>query len=214
MPDDLLRRTAANRRRIADLYDTLPPETLTRESLCAGWDLRTLLGHVVMPLAVPTRSLLVAALRHRSIHRASTVISRDLGQRDVHELTALLRDRADTRVRAPGVGPMGQFADCCIHLRDAARPLGRPDDVPLADWGTVLAWLPTRQAALGTVPKHHLDGLTWHATDLGWSHGTGPVVEGPAEALALAMTGREATSAELSGDGVETLRLRLRAGHG
>ncbi len=40
------------------------------------------------------------------------------------------------------------------------------------------------------------------ATDLEWSAGSGPVVEGPGEALVLAAAGRPVVYAELRGEGV------------
>lgn len=210
MEANLRERTAANRRRIADVYDGTASECLSQASLCAGWDLRTLLGHVVMPLVTSPTRLALAALRHRSVHRASSAIATELGRRPVAALTALLRDRAEQQVPAPGVGPMGQFVDCCVHLRDAARPLGADADAPLDDWALVLAWLPSRAAGLGHVPRGLLHGLSWRATDLPWSYGAGPVVEARAEPLSLAMTDRAAVLPELTGPGVPELARRLR----
>ena len=56
--------------------------------------------------------------------------------------------------------------------------------------------------------KRRVAGLTLQATDTDWSHGSGPLVSGPARALMLATTGRKAALDELSGPGVETLRAR------
>lgn len=203
-------RTARNRVRIADFYDALPAPQLDLPSLCAGWDLRTLLGHVVMPVLVGPVRLLSASIRHGSIHRASGAIAAEVATRPVEELTGLLRTRATRATSPPGVGPMGQFVDGCIHLRDAARPVGAEADVPLADWALVLRWLPTPAAVrLGHVPRGLLSGLSWRASDLAWSTGAGPEVTGAAEPLALAMTGRPAVLPELSGTGVALLAARL-----
>jgi hypothetical protein len=46
------------------------------------------------------------------------------------------------------------------------------------------------------------------AADLDWSSGADPEVAGPAEALALAMTGRAVALSDLSGDGVPVLGAR------
>jgi len=211
-------RTASNRVRIAELYDEIPADRLGTASLCAGWDLRTLLGHLVMPLVIPPARLVGSAVRHGSVHRASAALAAELGRRPVSELTAVLRERAARTVWAPGVGPMGQFVDGCVHLRDAARPLGADVDVPPHDWALVLSWLPTRAAGLGHVPRGLLTGLSWHASDVDFRHGSGPEVCGPAEVLALAMTGRAVVVPELTGSGVAELRGRLTAagapGHG
>jgi hypothetical protein len=126
----------------------------------------------------------------------------------VRELTSLLRDNADLHGKAPGVGPMGQMADGCVHLRDCARPLGLRDDVSLDDWRMVLDWVPS--GVPGLVPRRRLDGIRLVATDQEWSNGTGREVTGPSEALAMAVTGRTVALNDLHGTGVDLLRQRLR----
>ncbi|MEU4559377.1 hypothetical protein AB0F72_13400 [Actinoplanes sp. NPDC023936] len=49
------------------------------------------------------------------------------------------------------------------------------------------------------------------ATDMDWSWGSGPLIRGTAEAVMLALTGRRAALADLSGDGVAELRSRTEA---
>lgn len=57
-------------------------------------------------------------------------------------------------------------------------------------------------------PKRNVAGLKLRASDIGWTHGDGPAVEGPGEAIVLAATGRKAALADLEGDGVAVLRER------
>lgn len=209
--DVVAERTAVGRRRLADFFDRLDEDQLATQSLCSVWTVREVLGHTAMPFVVPLRRLVWRIARARgSVDRASEAIAAELAQRPVAELTQLIRANAERRVPAPGVGPMGQLTDHCIHLRDCARPLGLADDVPLGDWRLVLDWLPTRQASLGVVPKGRLDGLRLRATDQDWSYGSGGLVEGPSEALAMAVSGRAVALAELAGDGVRELEGRLR----
>ena len=54
-----------------------------------------------------------------------------------------------------------------------------------------------------------LNNVTFHATDVGWTSGSGPTVEGPAEPMVLAMTGRLVGFDSLEGDGVASLRSRF-----
>lgn len=207
---DVMERIAANRRRLADFFDGLDDEQLHTRSLCDAWTVREVLGHLVMPLAVGLGPLVWRTVRAGgSVDRASVAIAAELAARPVDELTRLLREHVDRRVPTPGVGPMGQMADGCIHLRDCARPLGLPDDVTLADWRAVLDWLPGRQAALGVVPRGRLTGLALRTTDQDWAWGAGAEVSGPSEAMALALTGRPAALADLSGAGVALLRDRI-----
>lgn len=207
--DDIHFRTARNRRFIADVFDGLAREQLAVQSLCPAWSVREVLAHLVMPFTVTMPQMLRAALRYRSMDGASAQIARQLAHRDVRELTGLLRDNADRRFMPPGVGPMGQFVDGAVHLRDCARPLGLDADVPEEDWALIVDWLVTKQARLGHMPKGLLDGLRFEATDREWAHGDGPVVRSALEPLGMAMTGRAVALADLTGPGVETLRSRL-----
>jgi uncharacterized protein (TIGR03083 family) len=210
-PVDSRVRTAANRRRLADFFDGLDDGQLQTQSLCEAWSVREVLGHLVMPLTGSARGFLMQVVRARgSLSRASEAVASDLARRPVSELTALLRDRADHHGKAPAVGPMGQMADGCLHLRDCARPLGLPDDVTLDDWRMLLDWLPS--GVPGLVPKQRAAGLRLVADDQDWSWGDGPAISGPSEALAMALAGRQAALADVHGTGVTLLRDRLRGG--
>ncbi len=57
--------------------------------------------------------------------------------------------------------------------------------------------------------KQRIAGLTLRSADTDWSTGSGPEVAGPQLSLVLAMTGRSAALADLSGDGLDTLRSRM-----
>jgi uncharacterized protein (TIGR03083 family) len=201
-------RTAANRRLLADFFDGLDDDQLRARSLCDGWTVRDILGHLVMPLAASLTGFMIQVVRARgSINRANEATACQLSRRPVPELTRLLRDGADHHSKAPGVGPMGQFADGCVHLRDCARPLGLPDDVSITDWRMLLDWLPS--GVPGLVPKSRVEGLRLVATDQEWSWGAGEQVTGPSEALAMALSGRPVALADLDGSGIDLLRSRL-----
>ncbi len=205
---DIGARTAANRRLLADFFDDLDDDQLETRSLCHAWTVREVLGHLVMPMTSGLGRLLRGTVRARgSVNRASEAIAAEVARRPVGELTALLRDHADEHGTAPGVGPMGQMTDGCVHLRDCARPLGLPDDVTLDDWRMVLDWLPG--GVLGLVPRRRLDRLSLRSTDQDWSWGSGPELTGPSEALAMAVCGRAVALDDLAGPGVEVLRHRL-----
>lgn len=206
---DVQSEIAVNRRRLADFFDSLDESQLSSRSLCDAWTVREVLGHLVMPLTGSLGGFLVQVVRSRgSIDKASAGLARDLSRRPLKDLTALLRERADEVVRAPGVGPMGQMADGCVHLRDCARPLGLPDDVRLDHWRMLLDWLPG--GVRGLVPKNRLEGLQLLATDQEWSWGTGQQITGPSEALAMAVAGRCVALDDLSGSGIDVLRSRTR----
>lgn len=202
---DVVARTAVNRRLLADFFDGLDDAQLNARSLCDAWSVRQVLGHLVMPLTVGLGRFVVHVARGRgSVDRASEAIAVGLSRRPVAELTDLLRRHAEKKVPRP----MGQLADTCLHLRDCTRPLGLAEDVELDSWRAVLDWLPTRQA-VGFVHKGTLEGLALRATDQDWSWGAGAELAGSSEALAMSITGRSVALDELSGPGVELLRVRV-----
>jgi hypothetical protein len=47
------------------------------------------------------------------------------------------------------------------------------------------------------------------ATDMEWSHGSGPEVSGPGVSLLMAMTGRRTALDDLKGDGAAILASRM-----
>lgn len=203
-------RTATTRRLCADFFDTLDEDQLRTLSLCSAWTVKEVLGHLVMPMAGGSGRFFLQLVRHGgSVNRTSEAVAQRLSRRPVDELTALLRDKADQFGPAPGVGPVGQLADGCIHLRDCARPLGLPDDVGIDNWCIVLDW--ASRGVVGLVPKRRLDGLSMRATDQDWGAGSGAEVSGSSEALALALCGRSTVLDELSGPGASLLRARLRS---
>jgi hypothetical protein len=107
------------------------------------------------------------------------------------------------------VGPWGPFAETCVHLRDIARPLGLATDAPREDWAALLDYLASPSVAPALVPAGRINGLAFAATDVSFRHGTGPLVTGTAEAVAMALCGRAAALADLSGPGTHVLRSRV-----
>ncbi|QNN55211.1 hypothetical protein [Nocardioides mesophilus] len=61
----------------------------------------------------------------------------------------------------------------------------------------------------GLVPRRRAEGLRLVADDQDWSWGEGRAVDGPSEALAMALAGRAVAVDDLSGPGADLLRERL-----
>jgi uncharacterized protein (TIGR03083 family) len=211
MPDELQLRTTENRRVIAQLFAQLDDDQLATPSLCAGWTCRDVLGHLVMSLELSFVRFLLEVARDRGRAGVTSArLARAYGARPVPDLVRRLDERSEVALSPPGVGAHGPFADSCIHLRDVAIPLGLATTPPVQDWTRVLDFLTTPRArAAGFLPRGRLEGLRLEASDAPWSSGSGALVTGPSEALALSLTGRPALLDDLTGDGVPLLRQRV-----
>ena len=205
---DVMAMIADERRRVADLIDSLSPAQLDVPSLCGSWTVRQVAGHLVAAVDAPPRVLLPVMLRSGfRIHRANARLAAVVARRPAGDLAAALRRHAAKPFRPPVVGYPGQLTDLQVHGQDIRRPLGLPHDLAPDRLRVSLDFL-LGGRAVGFVPRRRPAGLRFETTDLDWASGHGPVVRGPAEAVMLALTGRAVALADLDGDGVPTLRRR------
>jgi uncharacterized protein (TIGR03083 family) len=203
-------RTTSNRLLIADFLAALDDTQWQADTLCAGWTVHHLAAHLIQPMLVGFGRFLVTALRYRGdTDRTVDHFTRQLAAQPRDELIAQLRAHAADRVNPPRIGPMGPFADTCVHLRDIARPLGLATDVPVEHWRSLLDYLTGPAVAPALVPRGRLDGLELVATDTEWRNGSGAVLTGPVEALGMAACGRPAALEDLDGPGRAVLAGRL-----
>ena len=85
--------TARARRSVADLLDGLDDAQLATPSLCAGWSVRDVAGHLAAAVTTPTGTFLRELLRQRGNgHKTNTVLARRLAARPTAELAGLLRE--------------------------------------------------------------------------------------------------------------------------
>jgi uncharacterized protein (TIGR03083 family) len=192
---------AAERTALADLLETLTPEQWATPSLCAGWTVRHVAAHL---MAGPTGSIagfLGAMVRARgSFARANQRLAEVRAELPTGTLVADLRQHAGNRFTPPGLDWHAPLTDLLVHRVDITLPLGTDHGRPLDPWADALDLLVSKRSTPGFIPKG-LPHLTYVATDLQWSGGTGPRVEAPAEALALAITRRPVRLDELTGPG-------------
>ncbi|SDF55155.1 TIGR03083 family protein [Blastococcus aurantiacus] len=202
---------AAERRALADLLDGLSPEQWATPSLCAGWTVRHVAAHL---MAGPTGSwtgFLRAMVRARgSFDRANHLLADDRARLPTATLVADLREKAGDRFTPPGLDWHAPLTDLLVHRLDITVPLGLDHGRSPDPWADVLDLLVSKKASPAFLPRG-LPRLTWAATDIDWSRGSGPRVEGPAEALALAVTRRPVHLDQLTGPGSDELRTWARS---
>ncbi|MBO0876949.1 MAG: maleylpyruvate isomerase family mycothiol-dependent enzyme [Pseudonocardia sp.] len=184
---------------------TLSEEDWEAPSLCAGWRVRDVVGHLLYD-AVPASSYLRSAVRQRSADRINEYwVSKAKGL-SPSVLVDMLGSSAGRGLFAR-LAPRIALADALVHHQDIRRPLGRERTIPAPRLLSVLDH-PDPFAH----PGRRARGLRLVASDVRWSKGNGPTVRGTGEAIALAVAGRGAVLDELEGDGVAVLRDRIATG--
>ncbi len=93
-----------------------------------------------------------------------------------------------------------------IHGQDMCRPLNIERHLPEAHLVPVADFVKNDVHMFGT--RKRIAGLRLTASDMDWSHGHGPEVTGPAEALVMVVAGRLVALGDLSGDGKATVASR------
>ncbi len=192
---------AEERAELVSVLRTLSEEEWETPSLCAGWRVRDVAAHLqtdAVSLATYTGFLVRGRF---SVDRVNDVLVRRFAAEPPR---ALVDSLAASNGWFTRMAPALALADTFVHQQDIRRPLGRDREIPPERLAAVLSH-PDPFA----FPRRYTRGLRYVATDLEWSKGDGPEIRGPGEALALAMVGRSAALADLSGDGMPELRRRF-----
>jgi uncharacterized protein (TIGR03083 family) len=200
---------AAERRHMADLFAGLTSQQLARQSLCDAWTIHEVAAHLATYLRFGQLKILGCMLAGAGdFAPGNQKLARWYARRPTADLIASLRRNAESRTTPPRSGYDPVLADLILHDLDVRIPLGIPRQIPqdrLAVTFNLLGTVPSPGFAVGT----RLRGLRFETTDTGWTTGAGAVVRGPAEAVVLAMSGRTAGWAGLTGDGAGLLRERI-----
>ena len=199
---------------ISEFCHTLTPEQWDTPSLCAGWRVRDVIGHMSVGYTTGLPTMLAKLSRFGfNVPKASKVESVALASRLTPEQLLEVFDSISRDKLRKGITrfikPTEGLLDHVVHHQDIRRPLGQPRQMPEARLVAALEVAPALSGFVGS--KARSAGLRLVATDVGWRHGDGPEVQGTGEALLLAMTGRAVVLNELTGDGVEVLRQRAAA---
>jgi uncharacterized protein (TIGR03083 family) len=114
-----------------------------------------------------------------------------------------------TTTNGPPAPAMAMLGEAVVHGEDILRPIGVARAPAEAAVNACLQMYVGASFPVGG--KKRIKGLRLVATDIGWAHGTGPEVSGPALSLMLAMTGRATGLDDLSGDGAALIGQRMTA---
>jgi uncharacterized protein (TIGR03083 family) len=195
------------------LLSALRPEEWDHPTLCARWTVRDVVGHVIGgydPKLTVWRAV-AGTLRHglRVDRYIDADARRHAAGRSPEELVAALQAVDLSRGTGAFAPAAHRLRDHLVHQQDIRRPLVRSRPIPEE---RLVAVLDASYRARGRRPVKVARGLSFSATDLSWTAGSGPLVSGPAESLVLALNRRPAVLPELSGDGLEAVRRRVGSG--
>jgi uncharacterized protein (TIGR03083 family) len=190
---------------IADL-GTLTDEQWATPSLCHDWTVRDVLGHMISTAKMTppkfVASLTAAGFRFNNMNAKGVAAEATPNPADG---LANLRSHLKDTTHPPG--PVeSMLGEAVIHPADIRKPLGIAHEYPEEALIRVADFYKGSNLIVGA--KRRIDGVSLRATDTGWSTGSGPEVTGPHLSLILAMTGRSAALADLSGEGVDMLKSR------
>jgi uncharacterized protein (TIGR03083 family) len=197
----------SEREDFAAFLETLPPEQWEAPTLCERWNVREVAAH-----AISFDELRGGALVRRflkgwlTVDRINQVGVDDYADRTPEELIALIRTHAEPHGLTAGFGGRVALTDNMIHQQDIRRPLGLPRTIDARRLRVALDFALTAPTIRGARRAKRLHLV---ATDLDWSHGGGPEVQGPGEALLMVMAGRGDALKDLSGPAKGELAQRL-----
>jgi len=196
----------AERTALADDLAGLSDEQWKTPSLCSGWTVQDVVGHMVATARMTPPKFLGHFFG--SGFNFDKMAAKDVAAETAGGPAATLAALRDVtpRTTAPP-GPIdAMLGEALVHPEDIRRPLGIKHEYPTDAVVRVLDFFKKSNLIIGS--KNRISGVTLRATDVDWTHGSGPEVTGPAHSLLMAMTGRKDALADLSGDGVDTLRSR------
>ena len=191
---------------IADL-ENLTDAQWSTQSLASAWTVRDVLAHMTTTAKMTPGRFIgkMAGAGFRFNAMTDQGVKEELGATPADTLAGF-KAVVDRTTSPPG--PLdAMVAEAVIHTQDIRRPLGiahtfQPEALTLVGDFVIRGNL-----LLGG--KRRATGVTLTASDVDWTRGAGPTVTGPLGSIILALTGRRAGLADLSGDGLATLTGRL-----
>jgi uncharacterized protein (TIGR03083 family) len=197
----------SEREDFAAFLETLSPQQWEAPTLCERWNVRQVAAHAIsfdeLRGGALVRRFLKGWLR---VDRINQVGVDDYADHTAADLIALIRAHAEPHGLTAGFGGRVALTDNMIHQQDIRRPLGLPRTIDDRRLRVALDFALTSPTIRGA---RRTKRLRLVATDLDWSHGGGPEVRGPGEALLMVMAGRGDALKDLEGPGKDQLADRL-----
>ena len=205
---DLWAMVIDQRRQLTGVLETLDEAQWNAASLCAGWAVRDVVGHLVSFHEVSLVNVLFRmALNGFNFNKMNAKLAVEMGRRSPADLIGLMRRHAEARWTPPGLGPDAVLTDVVLHTEDICRPLGIEKPLDADKACAALDFLVGPKGKVLVNPAS-LAGLRLAPRDVDWSWGEGLEVSGAAADIIVAVSGRRDARDRLSGEGAAQLRAR------
>jgi uncharacterized protein (TIGR03083 family) len=204
---DVRRLAREERADFAAFLATLAPREWQAPTLCAGWQVRDVVAHVISYDELDARGLAACVIRGGFWSpRVNAIAMARYSMCSPEMLLALLREHVEPRGLPAALGGRVALIEGIIHHQDIRRSLGAPRTIPQQ---RLLPALRTALIAADAGGFWRARGVRLVATDVPFSFGVGPEVRGGAEALLMALAYRRGVVGELTGPGQGKLARRI-----
>lgn len=198
------RRIHAGRRTLVEVLAGLDDAQWQSPSVCPGWTVQDVAAHVISAPQIRFRDFPGIIWRGRfDLNRAILLEGQRAGRAPTADILEQYARLDGSRGLAPATTPYEPMLDVLVHTQDIARPLGLEIEMP-ADAAAVSTDRALAHSRIFGRPQ--LDRVRLVATDIEWSHGSGPTVEAPMGELLLLATGRAADVRRVAGAGTALVR--------
>jgi uncharacterized protein (TIGR03083 family) len=207
MPKDPWPLIHAERRALLDDVKPLSKEQWATASLCTGWSVRDVFGHITAT-AKQTPPKFFAGLIGSGF-KFNALMDKLVARETAVPVSAQIAEFEEriTATNSPP-GPADTWlGEIVVHSEDLRRPLGITRGYPPEAVTRVIDSYRGSNLLIGG--KRRVAGLRLRATDADWSTGEGPEVTGSAISLLLATAGRASALEGLAGPGLAELRTRF-----
>ncbi|NNE74279.1 MAG: maleylpyruvate isomerase family mycothiol-dependent enzyme [Acidimicrobiales bacterium] len=185
-----------------DMIDTLTPEQLEQQSLCAQWTAHGVTAHLAGFVETGAFSFFGGLLKTGfNFDKASVAMVNSRIDRPTADLCASLRANATKSAPMPMFPEAMTVSDVAIHTQDVRRPLGAAGSLDDEVLNTALEFVTTHKLGTTLVDRRPIEGIKLVATDRDWTFGEGAEITGTGEALLMGLANRPVLD-DLSGEGL------------
>jgi uncharacterized protein (TIGR03083 family) len=197
----------AEREACADVIAGLSDAQLDSPSLCTGWSVRNLAGHMVGTAEMTPGAFIGGIVKNGFCFNVMVErLAKTCEAGGASDMANRLRAKAAGPNHPPG--PVtAMLGEAVVHGEDLRRPLGLSRAIPTPTIVAVADFYKRSNLIIGA--KRRIAGVHMRATDADWENGDGPEVSGPMVSLVMVMAGRSQSLGDLTGDGAATLAQRV-----